>query len=64
MDVRPFCLFPLVTILLRKVLNMKTAILLVDDHPIFLKGLGSLLEDEADMRVIGEAGSGKECFRI
>ncbi|WP_300455704.1 hypothetical protein [Desulfobacula sp.] len=43
---------------------MKTAILLVDDHPIFLKGLGSLLEDEADMRVIGEAGSGKECFRI
>lgn len=38
---------------------METSILLVDDHPVFLKGLRSLLEDEKDMTVIGEAGDGK-----
>ena len=36
-----------------------TTILLVDDHPLFRKGLHLLLKEEADMQVIGEAGDGQ-----
>ncbi|MDX2512701.1 MAG: response regulator, partial [Desulfobacterales bacterium] len=43
---------------------MTTSILLVDDHPVFLKGLRSLLDDEADMNVIGMAGDGRQAFEI
>ena len=39
---------------------MTTTILLVDDHPVFIKGLKSLLDDEFDMTVIGEAGDGTQ----
>ena len=38
---------------------MPTSILLVDDHPVFRKGIYLLLEQEPDMRVIGEAGDGQ-----
>ncbi len=41
---------------------MPTTILLVDDHPLFRKGLRLLLEEEPDMRVVGEAGDGKEAI--
>ena len=34
-------------------------VLLVDDHPVFRQGLRSLLKDEEDMRVVGEAGDGQ-----
>ncbi|WP_300455697.1 response regulator [Desulfobacula sp.] len=44
--------------------NLKTSILLVDDHPIFLKGLRSLLEDETDMTVVGEAGDGQTALDL
>ena len=37
---------------------METTVLLVDDHPIFTKGLHSLLADEEELRVVGEAGDG------
>lgn len=43
---------------------MKPSILLVDDHPIFLKGLRSLIEDETDMEVIGEAGDGQAAIEL
>jgi DNA-binding NarL/FixJ family response regulator len=43
---------------------MKTFILLVDDHPIFLKGLRFLLEDEPDMKVVGEAGDGQTAVEL
>ena len=33
----------------------KTKILIVDDHPIFRKGLVHLINDEEDMTVSGEA---------
>ncbi|HOP65327.1 MAG TPA: response regulator transcription factor [Spirochaetota bacterium] len=33
----------------------KSRILIVDDHPIFRKGLGQLVNEEADMEVCGEA---------
>jgi LuxR family maltose regulon positive regulatory protein len=45
-------------------MNMRTSILLVDDHPIFRKGLRSLLEDEKDMKVIGEAGNGQKALEL
>ena len=39
---------------------MPTTILLVDDHPVFRKGMRLLLEEESDMSVIGEASDGRE----
>ena len=41
---------------------MPTTILLVDDHPVFRKGLRLLFEEEQDMSVIGEAGDGQEAI--
>jgi len=38
---------------------MSISILLVDDHPVFRKGLHLLLKEEGDMQVIGEAGDGQ-----
>ena len=43
---------------------MKKTILLVDDHPIFRKGLNFLLEDEEDMLVVGEAGDGQTALNL
>lgn len=37
-------------------------IVIADDHPIFRRGLRSLLETEADLRVTGEAGDGAEAI--
>jgi len=41
---------------------MSTSVLLVDDHPVFRKGLRLLLDEEPDMRVVGEAGDGQEAI--
>ena len=41
---------------------MVTTILLVDDHPLFRKGLRLLLEEQADYRIVGEAGNGREAI--
>lgn len=41
---------------------MPTKILLVDDHPLVRKGLRLLIEGEADMQVVGEAGNGREAI--
>lgn len=35
---------------------------LVDDHPIVRKGLRALLEEQADIVVVGEAGSGQQAI--
>ncbi len=43
---------------------MKKSILLVDDHPVFRKGLHYLLEDEEDMEVVGEAGDGQAALDL
>jgi DNA-binding NarL/FixJ family response regulator len=39
-------------------------ILLVDDHAILRAGLRALLDAEADMRVVGEAGTGEEAIDL
>ena len=41
---------------------MATRILLVDDHPLFRKGLRLLLEEQEEFYIIGEAGDGREAI--
>ena len=38
---------------------MSIRVLLVDDHPIFLQGLRSLLDEQRDIEVLGEVGDGQ-----
>ena len=42
----------------------KTTVALVDDHPVFRKGLRMLLEDEPDFDVIGEAADGVQALEL
>lgn len=42
----------------------KIRILLVDDHAVVRKGLRFLLERQAQMEVVGEAGEGREAIRL
>jgi DNA-binding NarL/FixJ family response regulator len=39
-------------------------ILCVDDHPIVRKGMASLIANESDMRLVGEAASGREAVEL
>jgi DNA-binding NarL/FixJ family response regulator len=39
-----------------------TSILIVDDHTLFRTGIRKMLEGEADMRVVGEAATGREAL--
>lgn len=43
---------------------MDITILLADDHSIVRKGLRSVIEGEPDLRVVGEAGNGREAVRL
>ena len=43
---------------------MSVKILLVDDHPVFRKGLRVLLGDEKGLRIVGEAGNGREAMEM
>jgi DNA-binding NarL/FixJ family response regulator len=42
----------------------KITVLLVDDHSLVRRGFRRILEDEADMDVVGEAGDGEESIRL
>jgi DNA-binding NarL/FixJ family response regulator len=39
-------------------------VMVVDDHPIVRQGLVSVLSDEDDLEVVGEAGSGREAIGL
>ncbi len=41
----------------------KIRVLLVDDHPVVRKGIMSVLSQQADLEVVGEAGDGQEGLR-
>ncbi|MDX2443142.1 MAG: response regulator [Bacteroidales bacterium] len=43
---------------------MPIKVLIVDDHPVFLAGLCSLLESTKEIEVIGEAGNGLEAIKL
>lgn len=45
-------------------MSEKGTILLVDDHPLFRKGIRQLLELEDELDVIGEARSGSEALEL
>src|SRR5690348_9579169 len=42
----------------------RIGVLLVDDHHLVRRGFRRLLEDEADISVLGEAGDGDEAIRL
>lgn len=42
----------------------KISVLLVDDHTLVRRGFRRILEDEADIKVVGEAGDGKEAIKL
>jgi DNA-binding NarL/FixJ family response regulator len=42
----------------------KITVLLVDDHSLVRRGFRRMLEDEADIEVIGEAGDGEESVKL
>jgi DNA-binding NarL/FixJ family response regulator len=39
-------------------------VLCVDDHPLVRKGIASILANEADMQLVGEAGNGREAVQM
>ena len=43
---------------------MKTRLLLVDDHAVVRSGMRMLLESQADVEIVGEAGTGREALAL
>jgi DNA-binding NarL/FixJ family response regulator len=45
-------------------MEKKITVLLVDDHSLVRRGFRRMLEDEPDMEVVGEAGTGEDSIRL
>jgi DNA-binding NarL/FixJ family response regulator len=45
-------------------MEKKITVLLVDDHSLVRRGFRRMLEDEADMKVVGEAGNGEDSIKL
>ena len=45
-------------------MSHKTTIVIVDDHPLFRKGLRYIIEAETDLEIIGEAGDGHRALKL
>jgi DNA-binding NarL/FixJ family response regulator len=48
----------------RRLSNGKTRIVVVDGHTLFRRGVRNILDLEADMEVVGEAGNGREAIAV
>jgi DNA-binding NarL/FixJ family response regulator len=44
--------------------NKRIRVLVADDHPLFRKGIRSLLESMADIEVVGEASNGRQAVEM
>src|SRR6266567_6107717 len=42
----------------------KKRLLVLDDHPMMREGLGQLINNEPDLAVCGEAGTGREALEL
>ncbi len=40
------------------------SVVVVDDHPVVRRGLVSMIDDEPDLHVVGQAGAGAEAVRL
>lgn len=40
----------------------KIGVLIIDDHPLFRQGLKDLIQEEADLQLVGEGASGEEAL--
>ncbi|HXY78508.1 MAG TPA: response regulator transcription factor [Candidatus Acidoferrales bacterium] len=49
---------------MEKQTEKKITVLLVDDHSLVRRGFRRMLEDEADMEVVGEAGDGEAAIKL
>lgn len=43
---------------------VNNSVLIIDDHPLFRKGVGLLIETQADLEVVSESASGEEGIEI
>lgn len=43
-------------------MSRPTRILIVDDHPVFRRGMASIIDEEPTLRVVAQAGSGEEAL--
>ena len=44
--------------------SRKITVLIADDHPIFRTGMRTLIDEQADMMVVGEAANGREAVAL
>jgi DNA-binding NarL/FixJ family response regulator len=44
--------------------KLRISVLIADDHSVVRQGVVSLIEDKADMRVVGEASNGREAVEL